>query len=142
MKKSTVTILFLFLSGLIFAQTQKDKQQVLQLCIDLPELQTLLVDDSGQQLKQLSVKNCDFLQAEEFSNTKFGKSLRFVDLETINSLEINQYIIFNIFEIDGTNAKVHFQLAKRNSSLWYWFHLDLKYIADKWQIVELKSLED
>ena len=142
MKKCSFTLLFLFMFGLIFAQTQMDKQQVVQLCIDLPELQKLLVDDSGQQLKELVVRNSDFLQPEAISNTKFGKSLRFVDLETINSLELNKYIVFNSFEMEGTNAKVRFQLANRNSSLWYWFHLDLKYVADKWQIVELKSMED
>jgi len=128
--------------GLIFAQSQMDKQQVVQLCIDLPELQKLLVDDSGQQLKELVVRNSDFLQPEAISNTKIGKSLRFVDLETINSLELNKYIVFNSIEMEGTNAKVQFQLANRNSSLWYWFHLDLKFVVDKWQIVELKSMED
>ncbi|MCF8381304.1 MAG: hypothetical protein K9H49_17155 [Bacteroidales bacterium] len=142
MKKSTVIILFLFLSGLVFSQTQMDKQEVLQLCIDLPELQTRLVDESGQQLKQLVVMNSEFLQSEEISNTKFGKPVSFVDLETINELELNQYLVFNSFEIDENNAKIHFQLAKRNSSLWYWFDLDLKQEVDKWQIVELKTLED
>lgn len=142
MKKNTFIILFLFLSGWIFAQTQNDKQEVLQLCIDLPELQSLLVDESGQQLKQLVVMNNEFLQPEEISITKFGKSLGFADLETINDRELNQYIVFNSFEIKGNEAKVHFQLASRNSSLWPWFELKMLNENGKWKIVELKSLED
>ena len=142
MKKFKLIVLFLSLSGLIFAQTLKDKQELLQLCVDLPELQHLLVDESGQPLQQLVVMSNENLQPEEVSTAKFGKTLLIVDLKTINELELNPYIVINTFKIEGNNAKVHFQLARRNSSLWYWFDLQLAFESDKWQIVELNTMED
>jgi hypothetical protein len=142
MKKIPFIVLLLFLSGLMFAQTQQDKQEVLQLCIDLPELQSHLVDESGQPLQQLTVMSNENLQPEEVSIAKFGKAVRVVDLETINDLELNPYIVFNTFEIGGNIAKVHFQLARRSSSLWYWYELQLAFESEKWQIVELKAMEE
>ena len=142
MKKSILIVLFLSLSALIFAQEQMDKQDILQLCIEVPELQSLLVDESGQQLQQLVVMSNENIQPGEISLTKFGKSVRVVDLETINELELTPYIIINTFEIDGNNATVYFQLASRISSLWHWFDLKLTNESETWQIVELNTMED
>jgi len=142
MKKLNLIVLLLSLSGLIFAQTPKDKQKILQLCVDLSELQHLLVNESGQPLQQLVVMSNENLKQEEVSIVKFGKPVRIVDLTTINDLKLNPYIVINTFKIEGNTAKVHFQLANRNSSLWYWFDLQLALESEKWQIVELKTLED
>jgi len=142
MKKLNLMVLLLSFSGLLFAQTSKDKQEVLQLCVDLSQLQHLLVDESGQPLQQLVVMSNENLKTGEVSLVKFGKPVQILDLTTINNLGLNPYIVMNTFKVEGNNAKVNFQLASRKSSLWYWFDLNLAFESDKWQIVELNTMED
>ncbi|MFW5877697.1 MAG: hypothetical protein ACOCUP_01155 [bacterium] len=141
MKKIYTSFMFLFIFAWMFGQTGTDKQEILQLCIEVPELQEYLVDDSGNTLAQLHVKANGYINPEDINIIKFGKPLRFVNKQDFSLLQDNSRIDFFVFDVDDQKARVDFTFSLNPDDVRFWVYMEFEKDSDTWQITKLKSEE-
>ena len=106
----TLTMLFLALSTFIFAQTNKDRQILIQSCIDLDEIQQYLqpIKIDGQEI--LVIRDNGMIP-NNLELTKFGTSVKLMKITEIFTYGIETFIKFNRFNIFETEANIEFQIG-------------------------------
>jgi hypothetical protein len=106
-KRLIIYSLLFILPGFAMAQSLTDKAEVLQKCIDLPELQAYYpLDDAGTPV-QIYVMQYPVSFESEFELVKFGQSVLFMDRSEINEDEIEAYFMFRSFDLTQNTAKVN-----------------------------------
>jgi len=101
-------LIFALLLGTVcsYAQSKTDQAQVMQLCIDLPELQSSFAKDASGNPEQLSVMLPEFPFSTDLVISKFGKPLNFLSKEDLNEKGLNNYLIIGTLEVGTNNASV------------------------------------
>lgn len=105
------TIVFSLLTLLVFAgkshaQTDEDKRQVMQLCIDLPALQDFYHPEKAGRTP-LVIKSNEKTPVVKLS--KFGQPVQFMTEDEIAGAGKEAYLDFSRFEISGDNATAVFR---------------------------------
>lgn len=124
--KTIVSLVIVLFAGLgVFAQTDQDKQAVLQQCIDLPALQTYLHPEMAGRVPLVIIDN-GTIPALQLS--KFGKPVVFKSDEEMDASGNNAALDFVRFDMTSESATVIFRykaegimltvLFKKNKSEW------------------------
>ncbi len=109
MRKYAIAFLFLLASTFTFGQSKQDQTQILQKCIDLPELRTYYPLDQDGNLKQVYIKFWHpMLIPSDLIVSLGGKALKFQVMS--ENKRVDAYLIFKIFKIDSESANVTFDL--------------------------------
>jgi len=104
-----ITLLFLLLSHvLLTALPPQDDAQILQKCIDLPQLQAYYPLDAHGNLKQLNVMQHGVSFPENTNVSANGKSIAFLSKKQVSQTEAIAYFLFHEFKISGNSATVAF----------------------------------
>ena len=98
----------LFLLLLTHADPQGDTAQILQKCIDLPQLQAHYPLDAHGDLKQLNVMQHGVSFPENINVSVNGKSLAFLSKKQVSQTEASAYFLFHELKISGNSATVAF----------------------------------
>ena len=103
-------LLFLLLSPFLLSNggPQGDDAQVLQKCIDLPQLQAYYPLDADGNPRQLNVMQHGVSFPENIDVSANGKSLAFLSKKQVSQTEANAYFLFQEFKISGNSATVAF----------------------------------
>lgn len=130
-------MVLLIFTGVAQSQTRSDKEQILQLCIDLPGLQEHFSADERSGMKPVNIMNMpnDLLQAAP-GVSKFGNQLAVVDRGEISNRTTGTYLVFHKTEILDDYAKVNFAMTTRSESgsVRKTVELILKKSGDQWII--------
>jgi hypothetical protein len=108
MKKGTMIILFVTAAILTFGQSRQNKAQILQKCIDLPELQQYFPFDHAGNPKQICILQHGVSFPVDLEVSKFGKSILFMDKTQLSDNGITSYFLFWEFKTDQNSAQVDF----------------------------------
>lgn len=108
MKKFTLIILFATATICSFGQSRQDKAQILQLCIDLPELQQYYPLGSDGTHKQIAVMQHGVSFDTDIEVSKFGKNIQFLDKNEISVFGITSYFLFWTYRIEENAAHIDF----------------------------------
>jgi len=108
MKKITFIVLFAIANICAFGQSQQDKAQILQLCIDLPGLQQYYPFDTDGTHKQIVVMQHGVSFDTDIEVSKFGKSVQFLDKNEIGVMNITSYFLFWTYKIEQDVAHIDF----------------------------------
>uniref|UniRef100_UPI00321688B6 hypothetical protein n=1 Tax=uncultured Draconibacterium sp. TaxID=1573823 RepID=UPI00321688B6 len=127
--------LFLMPTGFLFAQEALDQAQILQLCIDLPELQNSYKSD------QLYVMAHGVELSSEIDLSFKGKKVIFYDKEGIKSLGVSDFFLFWQFYVGDDSAKAIGQYVMNSGSedeKSIPFELVFQKNEDLWEIIDFK----
>ena len=132
-----VTLLFLLLSALVLTDTspQDDAAQILQNCINLPQLQTYYPVDANGDTKQLNVMQHGVSFPEDINVRANGKSLSFLSKNQVNQTESIAYFLFHEFRISGNSATVAF-VYQYNEKHLIVISLELQKTVDTWSVTK------
>ena len=109
MRKYAVIFLFLLVSTITFGQSKQDQTQILQKCIDLPELRSYYPIDQNGNLKPVYIKfGHPVLIPTDLIVSLGGKDLKFLVMS--ENRKVDAYLNFKIFKINSESASVTFDL--------------------------------
>jgi hypothetical protein len=124
----------LVFAGQSYAQTDEDKRQVLQQCIDLPALQNYYHSEKPGRIP-LIIESNEKMPALRVS--KFGQSVQFMTEDEISAAGKEAYLDFSRFEIIGDNATAVFRYRVEGIML----TVLLKKSGGQWTVTESKLME-
>jgi hypothetical protein len=127
-------LILLAFAGNSYAQTDEDKRQVLQLCIDLPALQNYYHSEQPGR-SPLIIKSNDKIPVVRVS--KFGQPVEFMTEDEISTSGKEAYIDFSRFEITGENATVVYRYRAEGIMM----TVLLKKSGGQWVVSESKLME-
>lgn len=120
------TILFIMLVFAFYSKTfaqdntfglsKNELTEVIQKCIDLPELQKYYPSDSDGSLKQLNILKYPLLIPSELALTKGGKPVNFIPQSTIAGVNVQAYSRYRAIENTGNTLKVNFNYFYKDGS--------------------------
>lgn len=128
-----VTFLFLLLSGFILTGVRDDEAQILQKCVDLPQLQAYYPRDVNGVTKQLNVLQHGVSFPENINVSANGKNLSFLSKKQIG--QTDAYFLFHEFRISETSATVAFVYQYSETPLVV-VNLELSKMGDTWSITK------
>lgn len=108
MKKFTLIILLITTSICIYGQSRQDQAQILQQCIDLPELQQYFPIGNDATPKQICILQHGVSFPSAIEAAKFGKSVQLMDKKQLSESGTNSYFLFWEFKTDQNAAHVDF----------------------------------
>lgn len=106
-KRLIIYSLLFFLPGIAMAQSSTDAADVLQKCIDLPELQQYYPLDAAGTPLQIYVMQYPVSFESDLELSKFGKSVLFMDRTEIVENEIQAHFMFRSFDLTQNTAQVN-----------------------------------
>ena len=124
----------LFFTGNSYAQTDEDKRQILQQCIDLPALQNYYHPEKPGR-SPLIIESNEKTPVVRIS--KFGQSVQFLSEDEISAAGKEAYLDFSRFEITGENATVVFRYRVEGIMM----TVLLKKSGGQWVVTESKLME-
>jgi len=142
--KFKILLVLLFVFGYaiqIMAQSKNDHPQVLQKCIDIPELQEFYPRDVKENLKQLYVMQHGISFPETINVSKSGKALMFLEKNEIVDKGINAFFLFRDFNVSQDSASVAFVYYFNFDGSYKDFvavELELKRAGDTWSVAHSK----
>jgi len=141
MKKITLIILLAIANICSFGQSRQDKAQILQLCIDIPELQQYYPLDAEGNPMQIAVlqHGVSFDMAIEVS--KFGRPLQFLDKNEISVLGLSSYFLFWTFKIEENMAHIDYVYNYMDADNQPKIHnviLDMQKLNGRWIVINSK----
>lgn len=107
MKKLTFIVFVLGLTMVTYGQSNQDKQDIIQKCIDLAELQKYYHDLEVDGKKQLFIADNGIVPTD-LNLVKFGNPVIFLKMEDMFFRNIKNHINFYKFSIDLARADVEF----------------------------------
>ena len=139
-----LVILFTMVTMSTFGQNSHDQTQILQQCIDLPDLQQYYPYENDSVRKPVCILQHGVSFPSGIEVSKFGKSVLLCDKSQIAAMGINSYFLFWEFKIDQNSAKIDFvynyvdsgSLPKKQK-----ISVELKKIKDSWAVVNSKMEE-
>jgi hypothetical protein len=134
-------ILLLVLSATTYARggTLANQTAVIQKCIDLPELQQYLVENSSNQFVILK-HGVDFQENMQIS--KFGKPVLFLDKLELAAANPEAYIVFYILDVSSDKARIDCTYRRKNGTPEnIRFYLEMSLEAGNW-VVTKKTIQE
>lgn len=138
--KTIALIIIITLSGICsFGQSRQDQTQILQKCIDLPNLQTYLPTDGNGIMKQIFINYWHpNLFSPDLVVTKGGKNVKFEIMSAQPSNESDAFLLFKKFDISGDKAilnfEFHYQIS--NDAKVVTFSFSLQKENNDWKVLE------
>lgn len=124
----------LAVAGKSYAQTDEDKRQILQQCIDLPALQSHYHPEKPGR-SPLIIESSD--KVSPMRLTLFGLPVQFMTEDELSSSGKEAYIDFSRFEITGESATVVFRYRVEGIMM----TVLLKKSGGQWTVTESKLVE-
>lgn len=129
------TLLFLLLSAVILTDVRDDEAQILQKCVDLPQLQDYYPLDVNGDTKQLNVLQHGVSFPENINVSANGKNLSFLSKKQISPTDAVAYFLFHEFEVSENSARVEF-VYQYNQVPLVVVNLKLSKTGDTWSITK------
>ena len=99
----------LVIPNLGYTQSQQDQKEILQCCIDFPEIQNLYPEDTNGEKLAVRIMQHTISLSNDMNIQKFGKEVLFYEKDEIYSLNTIAFLRFEKFEVEGVNANVLFE---------------------------------
>lgn len=135
MKLRWYLMVFLMFAGLSAqAQTDQDKKEVMQLCLDLPALQSYFHADQSGRLPVI-IKNNG--KAPQVSITKFEQPVVYMSTEDLEAKGTQTALEFMRFEVTAESATIMFRYNIEELMV----TILLKKVKGVWTITDSKLVE-
>ena len=129
-----IALTMTFYACVAIGQTDNDKQEILQKCIDLDELQQYYHENKVDGRKPLVIYNNGVVPTN-INLTKFGVKVEFMNMEELFFYNKQAYLDFDKFEISSNEAVIQFHYAIEGLTV----KIKLEKESDKW-IIKKKEL--
>lgn len=107
--KTIVLIFVITLTGICsFGQSRQDQTQILQKCIDLPEIQNLFPTDAHGDPQSLRIMQHTVSFSTEMQITKFGMPVLLLTKDQIYQSSSKAFFRFDSFQVNENQANVAF----------------------------------
>lgn len=140
MKNFTLIILLVLVSTCIFAQNRQDQAQILQKCIELPQLQQYYPLDADGSQKPLIINYWHpVLFPTDLTIMNGGKNVEFRLMSMESSKNEEAYFLFYKFEVSesSSSAKFDFSYNNVNHRKVLEVMLDLSKTGDAWETTNI-----
>jgi hypothetical protein len=140
-RKIFILALLLISAGFAFGQALNEQAAVLKKCLDIPALQQQFPTDSQGHPKAVYIMQHAVSFPEDIAVSKFGQRLIFLEKDDLMDLKVDAFILFEKFEITGSNADVimTFNKLQDNGYQAYEIKLNLVKDASTWSVSETKA---
>lgn len=136
MTRFVLVISFLGLLNFSNGQTTDDKQTVVQMSIDLPELQEYYLTEKGDTDNVLIIAD-NGVVATNLNLTKFGKPVKFMKKKDLFFFGEESYLVFDKFGISRNEADLVFHYPAEGLTIL----LSFEKVDNKWTIKSRKLTE-
>ena len=126
MKRIKLIGLLLLVKSFALAQTVEDQQDVIQLSIDLPSLNSYYVNE-----KPLIIADEGVIPSH-LTLTKFGEPVDFISIQDLFFIGEQAFLDFDEFEISPTQAKVVFRYPIKKLTI----RLIIEKRDGEWSLIE------
>jgi hypothetical protein len=115
-----------------------DKAQVLQKCIDLPDIQQYLAKNSDGSFIPIHIMQYPIAFSNNLNLSKFEESVIFQSRQEISSNNVKSFFIFKVLSIDVDTAQVEFDYYNNTKeSQIVEITASLQKSVSEWEIVDL-----
>jgi hypothetical protein len=116
MRSTFLIILATLITLCTLGQSRQDQTQILQKCIDLPEIQQYYpVDANKTQLQLFVLQHHPIFYPLDLPVEKFGFPLRFVSPVELSQINPDAFFLFKKFFINPDSASVSMNYSYRNN---------------------------
>lgn len=120
------------------AQESGDRAEIIQMCLDIPEIQKLFPKDAKDKFIPVHIMQYPIVLQTDIDILKFGQRPVFMSREQIYDNQIDTYFLFQNLDIIEGSAFAKFTLYHHQTSveqkLWV-VDLDIDKLNDKWVVV-------
>lgn len=140
-RKIFILALLLISAGFVFGQVISEQAAILKKCLDIPAIQQHFPTDSQGHPKAVYIMQHAVSFPADIPVSKFGQRLVFLDKDDMMNLNVEAFILFEKFEISGSNADVImiFNKNQGNGYQAYEIKLNLAKTASTWSVSETKA---
>lgn len=139
--KIFIMAMLLLITGIAFGQGLNDQAAILKKCLDVPEIQQYFPTDSDGHPKAVYIMQHAVSFPTDIPVSKFGQRLVFLGKDDLIDMNVDAFILFEVFEIAGNNAEITmlFNKNQENGYRAYEIKLKMSNANSTWSVIETKA---
>lgn len=132
-------VFFTAISASSFAQSQKDITNILQICLDMPELQKHYPQSANKGLKRIDIMQHGVSFKDYVKSDIKSYEINLLEKAEVKSKKLESYFLFWTFKIEENKAKIEFTYNTKPNSQKVELHLTKK--GENW-VIEKQSIKE